>query len=202
MKIELKDLSLNFQEKEILNKFNLVVEDKDKIIISGNSGKGKSTLLKILMGFQPFESGQYIINGKNFYDYEIHDVRRNFAYIDQDVSLRKIKVQEYLNIISKYHNNNLSHSIDLELCDYFDFDIKLLDKNITQLSGGERQRLAIIIAIMMDRPCFLFDEITSALDKTLKSKVVSYFENTEKMVISISHDSVWLKNDKFKRISL
>ncbi len=202
MEIELNDLNLRFKDKQILKDFNLKINDGDKIIVSGNSGKGKSTLFKILLGFQRFESGTYKINGKDFSEYDIVDVRVNFAYVDQDVSIRNIKVKDYLHEIHKFQHSNINSEIDKNLCDYFDFDLSLLDKEVSLLSGGERQRLAIIIAIMLDRPCFLLDEITSALDKQLKTKVVNYFVNSSKTVIAVSHDSLWIKNEKFKKVVL
>jgi len=202
LKIELKNINLKIKNKIVLNNFSMVVNKSDKIIISGNSGIGKSTIFRILLGFQRFDSGSYIIDDKDFRSYDISNIRKYFSYVDQDVSLRKMKVQDYLNEISNFHNNNINNIIDENLCDYFSFENELLEKNMIHLSGGERQRLAIIISIMLDKPCFLLDEVTSSLDRNLKKKVVDYFENSKKTVISISHDSIWTKNDVFKRIDL
>ena len=202
LEIELKDINLTFKDKQILSNLNLIVKDGDKVLISGNSGKGKSTLFKILLGFQRFESGSYLINGKDYKKYDISEVRNNFAYVDQDVSIRNIIVKDYFHEIHKFQHNNINEEIDKSLCDYFDFDLSLLEKEVSLLSGGERQRMAIIIAIMLERPCFLLDEVTAALDKDLKMKVVNYFVNSNKTVLAVSHDSIWLKNDKFKKVIL
>lgn len=198
--LELRNVNLSFNNKQILKNFSLKIRSKDKILVVGNSGKGKSTLLKILLGFEVINSGQYLIDGKVVKDSNFSDIRKNFAYVDQDVSLRKMLVKQYLQEISKFNGNNLKGELDLELCKYFEFDLALLEKDIQKLSGGERQRLAIIIAIMLKREMFLLDEITSALDVDLKNKVVKYFRDCDEGVISISHDLTWQDSDKFKKV--
>lgn len=201
-KIELSNINLNFNNKQVLNNFSLTFSNNDKILISGNSGKGKSTIIKILLGFQKFGSGRYNINSKSFEEYNIFEVRKMFAYVDQEVSLRKISAKQYLQDIAKFSGNSLNGVLNEQLCEYFEFDLNLLDKDIQKLSGGERQRLAIIISIMLKRPFFLLDEITSSLDKNLKEKTVSYFSSCPEGVISISHDEVWLNNSNFKKVIL
>lgn len=198
--LELRNVNLSFYNKQILKNFSLKIGSKDKILVVGNSGKGKSTLLKILLGFEVFNSGQYLIDEKIIDESNFSEVRKNFAYVDQDVSLRKMIVKHYLQEISKFNSNNLKGTLDFDLCKYFDFDLALLEKDMQKLSGGERQRLAIIIAIMLKRPMFLLDEITSALDVDLKSKVVTYFSECDEGVISISHDSTWQESDKFMKV--
>ncbi|MGD6729713.1 MAG: ABC transporter ATP-binding protein [Pleomorphochaeta sp.] len=200
--LELVNINLKFNNKEILKNFSLTINSKDKILISANSGKGKSTLLKLLLGFEVQDNGKYLIDGKAIKEYSFFEVRKIFSYVDQDVSLRKIKSRDYIEEISKFNGNNLTSSIDTELCKYFEFDLSLLDKNIQKLSGGERARLAIIIAIMLKRPFYLLDEVTAALDSNLKSKVVSYFNNCEEGVIVISHDDIWMKDTNFRKVSL
>ncbi len=200
--IELKNINLKFNDKQILNNFSLKASEGDKILISGGSGTGKSTIVKLLLGFQDIDSGEYLINNKSISEYSYYESRKFFSYVDQQLSLRKINTKRYLEEISKYRGNNLDGKIDKKLCEYFDFDLGLLDENIQNLSGGEKQRLAIIIAIMLKRPFFLLDEVTSALDLKLKMKVVDYFTKCSECVIAISHDNVWLKSEKFRRITL
>jgi len=85
---------------------------------------------------------------------------------------------------------------------FFEFDEKLLDKTIYDLSGGERQRLGLIMAIMLNRPVYLLDEITSALDTELKERVAEYFAKTDNTVIAVSHDDVWMKTGNFRKVVL
>lgn len=198
--IEFSNINLKYEDKTIFKDFNLSIEEGEKVIILGKSGNGKSSLIKMLLGFQSFDSGSIIYNNKIVLDSDFRNLRNNFAYVNQDVTLRQGNVRGVLKEISEFSNNTYNGDFDDKLADYFDFSVSLLDKNVEELSGGERQRLGIIIAIMLDRPIFLLDEVTSSLDRALKEKTVSYFAESRKTVISISHDSQWSENSKFRKV--
>lgn len=198
--IEFSNINLKYEDKTIFKDFNLSIEEGEKVIILGKSGNGKSSLIKMLLGFQSFDSGSIIYNNKIVLDSDFRNLRNNFAYVNQDVTLRQGNVRGVLKEISEFSNNTYNGDFDDKLADYFDFSVSLLDKNVEELSGGERQRLGIIIAIMLDRPIFLLDEVTSSLDRALKEKTVSYFAESHKTVISISHDSQWSENSKFRKV--
>lgn len=198
--IEFSNINLKYEDKTIFKDFNLSIEEGEKVIILGKSGNGKSSLIKMLLGFQSFDSGSIIYNNKIVLDSDFRNLRNNFAYVNQDVTLRQGNVRGVLKEISEFSNNTYNGDFDDKLADYFDFGVSLLDKNVEELSGGERQRLGIIIAIMLDRPIFLLDEVTSSLDRALKEKTVNYFVESRKTVISISHDSQWSENSKFRKV--
>lgn len=198
--IEFSNINLKYEDKTIFKDFNLSIEEGEKVIILGKSGNGKSSLIKMLLGFQSFDSGSIIYNNKIVLDSDFRNLRNNFAYVNQDVTLRQGNVRGVLKEISEFSNNTYNGDFDDKLADYFDFSVSLLDKNVEELSGGERQRLGIIIAIMLDRPIFLLDEVTSSLDRALKEKTVNYFAESHKTVISISHDSQWSENSKFRKV--
>lgn len=198
--VEYKNINLSFDRKIILENFSLRINPGEKILISGKSGKGKSTLLRMLLGFQTPDSGQIFIDDKKLSGDKIFDFRKYYAYVNQDITIRNGKVCEILKEISTYKGNNFTGIIADELLDQFEMSKELLEKKTSDLSGGERGRLGIVLAIMLDRPIFLLDEVTSALDAQLKEKVVRYFEQTDKTVISISHDPEWSKNDIFRKV--
>jgi ABC-type bacteriocin/lantibiotic exporter with double-glycine peptidase domain len=198
--VEYKNINLSFDSKIVLENFSLRINPGEKILISGKSGKGKSTLLRMLLGFQTPDSGQIFIDGKELSDDKIYDFRKYYAYVNQDITIRNGKVNEVLKEISTYKGNNFTGTLSKELLEQFEMNKELLEKKTSELSGGERQRLGIVLAIMLDRPIFLLDEVTSALDVELKEKVVQYFEQTDKTVISISHDPEWSKNGIFRKV--
>lgn len=200
--VEYNNINLSFDRKIILENFSLRINPGEKILISGKSGKGKSTLLRMLLGFQTPDSGQIFIDGKELSNDKIFDFRKYYAYVNQDITIRNEKVREVLKEISTYKGNNFTGTLSEELLEQFEMNKELLEKKTSDLSGGERQRLGIVLAIMLDRPIFLLDEVTSALDAQLKEKVVQYFEQTDKTVISISHDPEWSKNDIFRKVVL
>lgn len=199
--ISYNNISLSFDHQVIFDDFSLEVNRGDKILISGKSGKGKSTLLKLLLGFQTYDSGCISLNGKPIHESNIHKWRQNFSYVNQDVTIRPGRVEDILSDIESFSGNDFSAHIGQELIDLFDFDKKLLHKKIEDLSGGERQRLGLMIAIKLDRPVILLDEVTSALDEGLKHRVVNYFAESDKTVIAVSHDSVWAEHEAFRKVA-
>jgi putative ABC transport system ATP-binding protein len=202
--IQFKDLMIKFGKKTIIEGYNLDIKKGEKVLISGKSGTGKSSLIKALLGFIEYEAGEIFVQGSAIEGKDFREVRNQFAYVNQDVTIRKGNVKNYLLSIQSYKHNTLNFSgdnlLDDELMEYFEFDPLYVYKNSEDLSGGERQRLGIILAIMLKRPIFLLDEITSGLDKEMKKKTVDYFAQCEETVIAISHDQIWEDQGAFRKV--
>ena len=168
--------------------------------MTGKYGKGKSKIFQIILGFSPYNSGELYIDNRIVTDHHFSEIRKQFAYVNQDVTLRPGIVTDVLKEISSFSGNTYNNVFDQNLADLFEFDNSLLQKNTIDLSGGERQRLGIIISIMLNRRAFLLDEVTSALDNNLKQKVVNYFSKCNHTVVSVSHDSNWAESNVFKKV--
>jgi len=197
--IEFKNIDLTFDEKKVFNGFSMSVDVGEKVLITGKSGSGKSTLLSLLLGFADLDGGEIYIQDKLLTHADISETRKLFAYVNQDVTIRPGKAADVLKQVASFSGNDYEGGFDEELARLFEFDLSLLNKDTQELSGGERQRLGIILAIMLDRPVFLLDEVTSALDKNLKAKVADYFAECDNTVVSISHDREWTKTGKFRK---
>lgn len=203
--IKFENLNLKFGEIKILENFNLQINEGEKVLLSAPSGSGKSTVLKLLLGFINSDSGKILVDGVELNKKNISYIRNNISYVSQDVELKKERVSPLLEEIFSY-KGNLEKEFDREklfsLMEFFELDKSVLQKNVKKLSGGERQRLGIIICIMLDRPVWLLDEITSALDTKLKNKVINYILNSEKTVLLVSHDVQWGESDKIRVITI
>jgi len=204
--ISFKQIDLVYNDKKIIEQLSLDINKGDKIAILGKSGVGKSSLFYLLLGFVASYNGEVYFNNILIDGKTVWDVRKQIAFIDQDVSLGQGKAIDWIKLAFDFKCNFLQYFPEKEMDDlleYFELSKDTLDKNIEELSGGERQRLAIITAILLNRKVFLFDEITSALDKHLKQKTVDFFiKHKEWTVIVISHDSVWLNHPKVKVFDL
>ncbi|MFH1061371.1 MAG: ABC transporter ATP-binding protein [Candidatus Omnitrophota bacterium] len=204
--INFKNIDLTYNNKKIIEQLSFSVEKGDKIAILGKSGLGKSSLFQLILGFAKAQQGEVCFNDVLVDEKTVWEIRKQIAFIDQDVSIGEGKALDWIHSIFDF-KINASEAFpkkELEqLLEYFELSRDELEKNIGSLSGGERQRLAIIAAILLKRKVFLFDEITSALDAHLKQKVVDFFtQNKEWTVIVISHDAVWLKHPQVKVFDL
>lgn len=203
--IELKDIGVTYANKTIIKKFNMNVKKGEKILLKGLSGSGKTTILKIILGFVKPTRGEVFYNQKRIDEQNIWEIRKNMCYISQDVDFPKIEVLEIFKNTFKY-KNNLNNILNFDKL-YFELekyklDKSILNKNVRMLSGGERERIGIIISKLLDREIYLLDEINSTLDFELRKITVEDFSNSKKTVVTISHNDLWEKTGKFKIINL
>lgn len=202
--ISVENITIKFAEKEILKNFSLNIKEGEKILICAPSGKGKSTLLKILMGFEKTNLGKIFIEGLELNEKNIESIRENLGYLSQNIHFQNLKVCELINQIFNYKNNNKKFEIKSKinsLIEYFSLEKDILQKKVENLSGGEKQRIGFIIIILLDKKIWLLDEITSSLDQSMKEKVIEYIINTTKTIVMVSHDKI-KGFERFRRIEL
>ncbi|MGM0394851.1 MAG: ABC transporter ATP-binding protein [Thermodesulfobacteriota bacterium] len=189
-------LHLSFTGQHVLNDLSLSIFHGDKVTLTGPSGSGKSTVLRCILGLVMPDSGTITILGETVTRHNIWRKRRHIAYVAQEPDLGTGSVKEVIETPFSYRANaglrdNLSRLP--EIMERFNLPQPLLDKQITRLSGGEKQRIALVIAILLDRPIVLLDEASSALDTKNKQAVADYFRQAENTtVLSVAHDTEWL----------
>ena len=191
---KLKNVTKQFSEQFVLRDFSVEIRKGDKVIVSGRSGIGKTTLFRLLLGFEKPDSGEIYFDDRLLDDDTVWKLRRKVAYVSQDLNIGHGNLQTFFNetlaLKANLSSKKPAHESLNALLAYFELPETVLQKNIEELSGGEKQRVAIINALLLRRTIFLLDEITSALDKSLKSKVMDYFlQNPYFTVLSISHDN-------------
>ena len=189
--IKIKDLNCQLGGKEIFKNFNLEIKAGEKILLNAISGKGKTTLFNILLGFQKFQ-GEVYIDRCELNKYTILDIRKKISYVSQDIDFQNKNVKELITEIINYNLNK--NKVDYkEILKYLE-DFNILDtlhKNIMELSGGERQRLGFAICMGLNREIWLLDEVTASLDMEMKLRVKNYILNSNATVLLISHDDIW-----------
>ena len=191
--IELDRLSVHFQGTLLFNAFSLSASLGEKITITGPSGSGKLTLLRCIMGFTPASAGTIRILNEEITAASIWRLRGKMAYVAQEPELGEGVVRDALIRPFGYRiNRALSYDEheSLRLFDCFLLPPSLIDKDITTLSGGEKQRVALVAALLLQRPVLLLDEVASALDSASKQAVRDYLcVHNDLTILSVSHDT-------------
>jgi putative ABC transport system ATP-binding protein len=192
--IEINNITVAFDGKTVIQDFSLSVSHGDKIIITGGSGSGKSTILHCILGFVFPREGTIYIDGQQLTHESVWQLRHKLAYVAQEPDLGEGTLREALKRPFSYKaNHHLTSNLSRteELFEQFHLPNDLLQKNVSRLSGGEKQRGAIVSAILLGRKIFLLDEVCSALDKTTRRSVIDFFgSEMEFTFVWISHHTV------------
>ena len=206
--IKTNNLSFNYDNKVFFNFKNIDLKIGEDLLIIGNSGIGKTTLLHLLAGLLKTDSGSINIYGqelKNFSNYQLDQFRReNIGIVFQRPHfINSLTVKENLQLaqyIGKKNNNDRIENIlnNLNILDKS-------DKKTNQLSQGEKQRVSIAMAIVNSPKLILADEPTSSLDDFNCTNVINLLKKQASdygaQLIVITHDSRLKKHFK-KSISL
>ncbi len=187
-------ITKQFSEQFVLKDFSFNIQSGDKVIVSGRSGIGKTTLFRLLLGFEKPDNGSIYFENSKLTDVSVWGLRKRVAYVSQDLNIGTGKVQSLFDetlLLKANLKYRLGATSEIKrLFDYFELQDGLLQKDIETLSGGEKQRIAIINALLLKRDIFFLDEVSSALDKPLRIKVLnSFLLNPDFTVLSISHDN-------------
>ncbi len=191
------DVCLNYKDHTVLNNFSLSLQRGDFIGISGNSGKGKTTLMNLLMGFLSADCGDIFINNELADSSQRKKFWKNIAYVKQqpffihDSILKNITLAE--NHVDK---NKLQQVIEetglTELLNKYPEGIeKLITENGKNISGGQRQRVSIARALYKDADLIVLDEPFSELDRKSENCLLNHFSQmakSGKMVLLITHN--------------
>ena len=195
MDIALKNLTLGYDGHTLFKDVSFEMRSGQKVCISGPSGCGKSTLLRAMLGFVRPQQGTITIDNQPVNNKTVWSLRHRIGYITQEPDLGSLSVLERIRRPFDYKANaHLQFQMDAvdTYFEQFKLPRKLLTKQTTDLSGGEKQRIAIIIALLLDRPLLLMDEPTSALDKESKQILRDVLANLQKTVLFISHEDALL----------
>lgn len=189
--LRLADLQVEQGGVSLFDRLFLTLNPGEKATLKGPSGSGKSTLLRCIVGFVPFR-GTVEIKGQPLDAHSVWKLRRMMAYVAQEPDLGDGTVQEALVRPFSYCANHALHfeqpAADL-LFERFMLPPGLRDKRMSEISGGEKQRVALVGALLLERPLLLLDEAASALDSDAKKAVKDYLcDRADLTVLSVSHD--------------
>jgi len=180
--LHISDLSFAYEKEPVLSHINLDVYEKDFLVFIGPNGGGKSTLVKLILGLLPVQSGSI----------EIFDASKNInfkriGYVPQNTNINLNFPIKAIDVVMMGANENKTTALEVLK------QVGMQDAANTKiglLSGGQRQRIMIARALYAKPKILLLDEPTSSIDADGQKQIYELLKklNTEITIIVISHD--------------
>ena len=194
----------------VLSDISFDVQDGEFVFLTGQSGAGKTTLFKVLFGWEKFDRGQILVGGINvskLNEKNLYLLRRKIGIVFQDYKLLARKTvfenvafaQQIIGADAKTVRSktwNALKSVGLA---------KKKDSYPSQLSGGEQQRVSIARAVVNDPELILADEPTGNLDSEISKEILAVFQKINqqgKTIIIATHSAEILQAKECRRLSL
>ena len=192
--IEFKNLSYKIGSKYLFKNLNLIIKENEKILLSGDSGTGKSTLVKILMRYINIDYGMVKIKDIDINHYHLENIRKNITYVSSNEYLFNDTIKNNISLYREYQDEEIDKVC--KIC-FVDEIIKskdtglntMIEENGFNLSNGERQRIILARSILKESSIYIFDEALGQIDinkeKKILESIFKYLNN--KIIIVISH---------------
>lgn len=200
--IKLNNLYFGYEKNIIVKNLNLTAEKEKMTAVVGSSGCGKSTIIKLLLGFYNANKGEIYMNDKNLSEISLSSIREYIAYVPQKPYLFNATIKENI----AYGNEKASKEDIINAArkaNAHDFIIKfpngydtVVEKNGEGLSGGQKQRIALARALLKNAPIMLLDEPTAALDSESESLILDSLDKEckDKTLMVIAHRLFTIEN--------
>jgi phospholipid/cholesterol/gamma-HCH transport system ATP-binding protein len=197
--IEMQHLKKSFGNNHVLRDINLVINKGENLAILGQSGTGKSVLIKCIVGLEEIDDGKLVIFGRDISELknkELIEIQKRIGFLFQSGALYdsmtvrenlEFPLRKQLNSISKEKLNSLVkeslHDVGLD---------KAIDKTPSELSGGMRKRLGLARTLILKPEIMLYDEPTTGLDpitsKEISNLILEVQRKYHTTSIIITHD--------------
>jgi len=193
--IKLENVVKNFEKTEVIKNVSIEFEKGKFYCLIGESGCGKTTLMKLINKLIELSSGKILIDEKDINDYNPVLLRQKIGYVIQKVGLfPHMTIGENIEIVPsilKWDKTKVKERT-LELLELMDLDETYYTRYPEELSGGQQQRIGIARALAINPDIILMDEPFSALDpitrENLQDELISLQEKLKKTIIFVTHD--------------
>lgn len=197
--IVIKNVYHKYNDKFVLENVNLVIKKGEKVAFVGHIGSGKTTLVKLILGFQPIVMGEISVGGVNLNKVSNKDIRKEIFYIPQKPKLFNRTLYE--NIVYGLKKPPAADDIirllkDLELNDIAEIFSEKMNMSVgvdgNFISGGQRQMVWLLRSFYRQSRILIMDEPTASLDQKNKDLLIKIIKKISigKTVIIVSHDSI------------
>jgi len=174
--IRLVDVCVQRGGRTVLDNVSVEIPGGAIVAFVGPTGSGKSTLVDVVLGLVPLESGQVEIAGRALDSLPLDSWRRSVGYVGQDAALIAASIADNVRFGNQADDHAVQIALDRAAADFVggasDGVRTLVGERGVRLSGGERQRLAIARALAVPRRLYVLDEATSALDSETEARII------------------------------
>ncbi|WP_104025344.1 lipid A ABC transporter ATP-binding protein/permease MsbA [Vibrio hyugaensis] len=203
--VTVKDVSFTYEgaEKPALENVSFDIPKGKTVALVGRSGSGKSTIANLFNRFYDVSSGSITLDGHDIRDYELKNLREQFALVSQNVHLFNDTIANNIAYATEEQYTREDIERAAKLAHAMEFIGKMdggldatIGENGASLSGGQRQRVAIARALLRDAPVLILDEATSALDTESERAIQSALDELQKdkTVLVIAHRLSTIEN--------
>lgn len=193
-----ENLWLSFGDKVIFKDLSFALQTGEHQCVTGASGKGKSTLLKLLQAYVRPDKARIVIQGKELNAGNIKFIRESISWIPQNINL---PVQNGMELLGMLHLKHKRPAVE-EYADKLGLEPYTIDKSFTIISGGQKQRLIMAICFALEKNILFMDEPTASLDDdSIRMLLETLGQMKDRTILSASHNNLWI-NAIEKKIAL
>ena len=176
--LKIESAALRLGGRLLFRDFSLEVRAGEWVCVTGESGCGKTSLLRAALGFLPLEAGRVSVGGEELTEHTVERIRKRTAYVPQELFLPAESVDDMLHLpfhLKANRGGDFSEEKLFRFWTLLGLERDLLHRKVVQLSGGQRQRIILSMAAMLGKRLLLADEPTSALDEDSVGRVSALF---------------------------
>lgn len=201
--LSINSLNLSRGERSILKGLSVTVEPRDRILIRGENGSGKTSLLKAVLGLLPAQEGSILLKGQEVGSRTWQAVRSSVAWVPQEGVLHRFPVaaEEVVavglagtRLPGRQRKERIRAAMATAGASHLE------GRCFHRLSGGERQRISIARCLAQGADLLLLDEPAAALDAESRDRLVSLIENLDSVaVIIVTHEDALFTDSRWQR---
>lgn len=191
--IEVKNLCFSYSDVPVVDNLSFSIRQSEKVLLKGDSGRGKTTVLKLLCGLFSSYSGNILIDGKEVRTID-ESLYNHCLLVQQECMLFHDTIRNNITLgmdydAQKYEKVLKTVGLDKELKCFPDGDNEIVFDNGKNISGGQRQRIGLARALMRNPSLLLLDEAFSALDKRSENQIRERIFRLPCTVVEVSHSA-------------
>ncbi|ABX30867.1 ABC transporter related [Petrotoga mobilis SJ95] len=195
-KVEFQNVKFSYDgNKEVLKGVSFKINPNERVAIVGETGSGKTTIIKLISGLYKYQSGKILLDDKELYDYDLNELRKKIAVVPQDVFLFSGTILDNMRLFNQDIPDEEVKKVAKSV--YADEIISRLPQNyytvITErggtLSSGERQLVALTRAVLFNSKIIILDEATANVDVETEFLIQQALNKISERstIISIAH---------------